>query len=201
MLDVINLNFDYTDKPLLQNVQFQVEAGQLLHLQGDNGAGKTTLLKLLAGLLQPALGEIRYQGQDIRDHLAEYQQSLCYVGHKTGVSHVLTVRENCQFDLQRGKHCMPFEALISRFSLKGLEDVPCGLLSAGQQRRVGLLRILMSDALLWLLDEPLVALDQDAAMILMDCFAEHLDKGGMIVLTSHQALPEFDRNCRDYRLC
>lgn len=200
MLDAINLTFDYTDKPLLQDVQFSLEAGQLLHLRGHNGSGKTTLLKLLAGLLHPTQGEVRYQGRAIMDNLAEYQQSLCYVGHKAGVSLVLTVRENCRFDLQRGQHCMPFDELIDRFSLTGLEDVPCGLLSAGQRRRVGLLRILMSDAALWILDEPLVALDHDAVAILMDCFGTHLDKGRQIILTSHQSLPLHERDYQEYCL-
>ncbi len=200
MLDVINLNFDYTDKPLLQDVQFSLKAGQLLHLRGHNGAGKTTLLKLLAGLLHPTQGEVRYQGSAISDNLTEYQQSICYVGHKAGVSQVLTVRENCQFDLQRGPHCMPFDELINRFSLSGLEDISCGLLSVGQRRRVGLLRILMSNACIWLLDEPLVALDQDAVAILMDCFCDHLDKGRQIILTSHQPLPLSDRDCQEYCL-
>lgn len=200
MLDVIDMSFDYPDKSLLHHVQFSLGAGKLLHLRGHNGAGKTTLLKLLAGMLRPTQGEVRYQGRSITDNLSEYQQSICYVGHKAGVSQVLTVKENCQFDLQRGKHSIPFEALINRFSLTGLEDLPCGLLSAGQRRRVGLLRILISNASLWLLDEPLVALDHDAVAILMTCFMEHLDKGGQIVLTSHQALPLQNSICQDYCL-
>ena len=200
MLDVKHLNFDYPDKPLLNNVQFTLPAGQLLHLRGHNGAGKTTLLKLLAGLLYPTEGEIHYKGHVITDNRAEYQQSICYVGHKAGVSHVLTVRENCQFELQRGKHSMPFDALIERFALNGLEDMPCGLLSVGQRRRVALLRILMTNASLWLLDEPLVALDQDAVTVLMDCFNDHLNQGGAIILTSHQSLPIQNRACQEYCL-
>lgn len=200
MLDVINLNFDYPDKSLLNNVQFSLDAGQLLHLRGHNGAGKTTLLKLLAGLLYPTQGEVRYQGRAIRDNLSEYQQSVCYVGHKSGLSPALTVRENCQFDLQRGTHSMPFDGIINRFALTGLEDMPCELLSAGQKRRVALLRILMTNASLWLLDEPLVALDEDAVAMLMICFGEHLDRGGQIILTSHQPLPFSDRAYQDFCL-
>ena len=200
MLDVINLGFDYSDKPLLHNVQFSLDAGQLLHLRGHNGAGKTTLLKLLAGLLYPTQGEVRYDGDGITDNITHYQQSICYVGHKSGVSLALTARENCQFDLQNGKDLKSFDSLVDRFALAGLEDMPCGLLSVGQRRRVGLLRILMTEASLWLLDEPLVALDKDAVVILMDCFIEHLDQGGQIILTSHQRLPLHDRICQDYCL-
>ena len=200
MLDVINLNFDYSEQPLLQGVEFRVNPGSLLHLRGNNGAGKTTLLKLLAGLLYPTQGEIYYQGRRILDNLAEYQQMLCYVGHKTGVSQLLTVREHCRFELQQGSWRAPFEELTQRFGLQGLEDVACSWLSVGQRRRVGLLRILMSNASLWLLDEPLVGLDQAAVSLLIDCFHDHLDAGGQIILTSHQDVPLRDRDHQDYCL-
>lgn len=200
MLDIHHLSFDYNDKPLLHDVHLNLKAGQLLHLQGHNGAGKTTLLKLIAGLLHPTHGEIRYQGRLISTDLSGYQQSICYVGHKAGVSQVLTVRENGLFDLQRRQQGIDFDELIERFALTGLEDVSCGLLSMGQRRRVGLLRILMSDAPLWLLDEPLVALDHEAVCILMNCFSEHLEKGGQIILTSHQPIPLSGHDGQEYRL-
>lgn len=200
MLEAINVNFDYSDKPLLHNVQFSLPAGHLLHLRGNNGAGKTTLLKLLSGMLRPLSGDIRYQGRSIRHDLATYQQAICYVGHKAGISQLLTVRENCHFALQHSMHAMPFDALLKRFALSGLEDVLCGVLSVGQRRRVGLLRLLMSDASLWLLDEPLVALDHDAVVILMECFSEHLNKGGQIILTSHQTIPLQKNQCQEYCL-
>ncbi len=200
MLEVSHLYFDYTDKPLLKNVEFSLQAGQLMHVRGHNGSGKTTLLKILSGLMRPERGRIFFNGRSIWNDLAHYQQSLCYVGHKTGVSQVLTVRENCRFDLQHDKKTISFDELMHRFSLNEFENVPCGLLSMGQRRRVGLLRILMSDAGLWILDEPLVALDQDAIAILMDCFIEHLDKGRQIILTSHQTLPLQDRDCFEYFL-
>lgn len=200
MLEVQDLHFDYADKAVLHKVRFQLEAGQLLHLCGQNGSGKTTLLKLLAGLLSPSQGAVRYHGYDISNDVACYQQKICYVGHKTGVSQALTIREQCRFDLRRSPSSVPFDELIERFLLTGLEDVLCGQLSAGQRRRVGLLKILMSDAPLWLLDEPLVALDHASLAVLVDCFSSHLDKGGQIVLTSHQKVPLEDRICQEYHL-
>ncbi len=200
MLQVERLDFDYSDKPLLQGVQFSVNAGCLLHLRGGNGAGKTTLLKLLAGILRPTQGDIRYSGHSIIKDVAAYQQNICYVGHKAGVSQSLTVRENCRFELRRNRHTLPFEQFIKSFALEGLDDVPCGLLSVGQRRRVGLLRLAMSEASLWLLDEPLVALDQDAVAILMVSLNKHLARGGLVVLTSHQDLPLSQGNYQEYRL-
>lgn len=199
MLEVCNVGFEYSDIPVLQNVQFSLTAGHLLHISGCNGAGKTTLLKLLAGILQPAVGDIRYCGESIADNRSEFQQSLCYVGHKAGVSPVLTVRENIRYSAHAPSPGQ-FDTLIKRFGLSGWEDVPCGLLSQGTRRRVGLLPLLMAPSQLWLLDEPLVALDKKSVLMLMDCFREHLDTGGMIILTSHQPVPLFDRACQDYCL-
>ena len=200
MLEMINVDFDYADKPILNAVSFSLSRGCLLHLRGNNGAGKTTLLKLLAGLLHPTRGDIQYQGQSITKNRSTYQQHICYVGHKPGVSQVLTVREHCRFELHRAPDSPSLDVLLRRFSLLDFGDVPCNLLSAGLLRRVGLLRLFMSNAPLWLLDEPLVALDQDALDMMMICIKEHLKNGGQIVLTSHQPLPLRGENCQVYCL-
>lgn len=199
MLNVQNLSFDYQDKPLLKKVRFFLASGQLLHLRGANGVGKTTLFKLLAGLLQPHEGEIIYQGQSIYDDLASYQQQLCYVGHKPGLNPLLTVKENCYFDMHWGRRLLNFEQLVAGFGLQGLEDESCFLLSAGQRHRVSLLRIMMTDAKIWLLDEPLIALDAAAIDHLMICLETHLQQGGQIILTSHQQLP-FGKPYLEYSL-
>ncbi|WP_028388376.1 cytochrome c biogenesis heme-transporting ATPase CcmA [Legionella fairfieldensis] len=189
MLEVYNVSFDYQDKPLLRNVEFSLASGQLLHLRGGNGAGKTTLLKLLTGIFCPHEGEVRYYGKSISEDLVNYQQKLCFIGHKTGINPLLTVRENCFFDMHWGKRALNFEQLLADFGLQGLDDEFCCHLSAGQQRRVGLLRIALTDARLWLLDEPLIALDTGAVSALMRCLEHHLTEGGQVVLTSHQPLP------------
>lgn len=189
MLDLSALSFDYDGKPLLNEVQFSLPAGQLLHLRGANGAGKTTLLKLLAGLLQPVLGEIYYDGVNINKNLGAYQRKLCYLGHKTGINPLLTVKENCYFDLHWGRRLLTLDYLLEGFGLQALSDQPCHLLSAGQRRRVSLLRIAMTDASLLLLDEPLVALDAQAIQTLVSVLENHIAQGGQVVLTSHQNLP------------
>lgn len=200
MLEVANLSFDYPDRPLLQGIQFTANAGCLLHLRGSNGAGKTTLLKLLAGMLHPIEGCINYQGSSIHNDLPGFQQQLCYVGHKTGVSQLLTVRENCRFELQNSRSVLSFDVLIKTFALEGLEDTACGLLSVGQRRRVGLLRLLMSDASLWLLDEPFVALDNEAVALLLVTLERHLLGGGVVVLTSHQQVAISKGKYQEYHL-
>ena len=200
MLDVRDLGFDYPLKPLLHGVRFTLLPGNLLHLRGGNGAGKTTLLKLLAGLYLPTEGSIFYCGHDILDDRAAYQQSLGFVGHKTGVSRLLTVQEQVRFDRDLlGLEC-PIDEVLASFALEGLRDIPCGLLSVGQQRRVGLLRIVLSSAPLWLLDEPLVGLDKDATSLFMDFVMKHLAKQGMVIMSSHQTLPCLRDTYQEYAL-
>jgi len=179
MLDVHGLQFDYGDKPLLQDVSFVLEAGAVLHIKGANGAGKTTLLKLLAGLLDPTEGEIKYKDK----------KSICYMGHKAGVNTHLTPREHVRLDLDPNLSDESIDDVLVCLKLHDLQNTPCGLLSAGQRHRVGLLQLLSSDALLWLLDEPLVALDQESMRILGDLLQAHVRAGGAIVFTSHQPLP------------
>jgi heme exporter protein A len=200
MLEVTALSFDYQDKPLLNKVEFSLLAGQLLHLRGANGIGKTTLLKLLAGLLQPQEGEIRYEGESINKDLAAYQHQLCYVGHKMGLHPLLTIRENCSFDMHWRRRTLPFANLLTSFGLQNIADEPCYTLSTGQKRRASLLRIAMTDAKLWLLDEPLIALDSQAVKILITYLENHLTAGGQVILTSHQSIP-LEHAYQEYFLC
>ncbi|MBI2785137.1 MAG: heme ABC exporter ATP-binding protein CcmA [Legionella longbeachae] len=199
MLDVINLAFDYQDQPLLNEVAFHLSIGGLLHLRGTNGAGKTTLLKLIAGLHQPLQGEIQFLGKNIAINRAEYQRQLCFVGHKTGINPNLSLRENCFFDLHYS-YGVEIEELVSIFKLEQYLDFPCGLLSAGQRRQAGLLRLWMTHAKLWLLDEPLVALDDRAVKLIMSKIASHRELGGSVLMTSHQHLPLSRADYEEYSL-
>ena len=189
MLDVIELDFDYQEQPLLKKVTFHLSEGGLIHLRGANGAGKTTLLKLIAGLYSPSQGQIQFTGQNIEKNLQAYQGQLCFVGHKTGINPYLSLRENCVFDIHYGLKKNTINELAEIFKLENHLDTLCGLLSAGQRRQVGLLRLWMSDAKLWLLDEPLVALDDAALSIIMAKIESHRLGGGAVLLTSHQSIP------------
>jgi len=196
MLDVIELDFDYQDQPLLHQVSFSVPAGGLLHLKGANGAGKTTLLKLIAGLYHPRQGDIYFAGQSVMNNSQAYQSQLCFIGHKLGLNPGLTLMEHCFFDLHYGSWSPKIHKLAAVFNLQAHLHSPCGLLSAGQKRQVALLRLWMTKAKLWLLDEPLVALDEAASTLLMAKIAAHRTQGGVVLLSSHQSLP---LNTPDYQ--
>lgn len=189
MLDVVELDFDFQDAPLLNKLSFQLREGDFLHLKGPNGAGKTTLLKVIAGVYQPLHGQIVFRGLPVGEQLRHYQEQICYIGHQSGLNPNLTVRENCFFDLHHRTPDHQISELVKVFHLDAQLDQRCAVLSAGQTRQVSLLRLWMTTAKLWLLDEPLVALDGAAIVVLMKQIAQHRKQGGAVLLTSHQNIP------------
>ncbi|HVT62175.1 MAG TPA: heme ABC exporter ATP-binding protein CcmA, partial [Legionellaceae bacterium] len=195
-VSVQQLYFDYPSPTLslcqtslLHKISFDLPKNGILHISGANGSGKTTLLKILAGFFRPVAGYIFFDQKDIWSALPEYQQHICYLGHKNGISMDLTAWEHCHFDLQIPKYSPQIPLALQQLSLWHVKDLPCQLLSAGQKRRVALLRLLFSSASLWLLDEPIVGLDDAGITVLMSLLQNHITSGGQVIYTSHQALP------------
>jgi len=177
---------------LFSGVSFALEPGTLLHVRGCNGSGKTTLLRALCGLLVPEAGEIRWQGQDSRRLGEDYREDLLYCGHLNGIKGDLTGIENLRVaaildgnPVDEGR----LWSALEQMGLAGYEDLPAVALSQGQKRRVALARLLVSEAPLWILDEPFTALDTDAVDLLLRLIAGHVSDGGILVLTTHQEVP------------
>ena len=174
---------------MFEQLAVSVNAGELLQVAGKNGAGKSSLLRLLAGLAQPDEGSVQYCQQDVTAVAADYAANLCYIGHHSGIHEQLTALENLAFWRAAAAQAPADDlALLARLGLAGLEDIPCRMLSAGQQRRVSLARLWFARRQLWILDEPFTALDQSAIAMLQQHFLQHLQQGGAIVLTTHQSL-------------
>lgn len=189
MLSAVQIGSQRQSRTLFQQLDFTVLPGQILQVEGANGAGKTTLLRMVAGLLKPDEGDILWQQQSIYQLKEDYTRNLLYVGHKPAVKSVLTPYENLLFYYQMSHKYLEIERIwdaLDEVSLIGYEDIPVGQLSAGQQRRVNLARLWLSDAPLWILDEPFTAIDIAGVKRLTDCFHQHAEKGGMILFTSHQ---------------
>lgn len=190
MLTISRLACRRDERVLFDDLSFQVQAGEIVQIEGPNGAGKTTLLRMLAGLSLPDSGEVLWQDQPIRRQRELYQQDLLYLGHHPGVKSVMTAFENLAFYcrmLGQTDEASIWDAL-AQVELVGFEDVPVAQLSAGQQRRVALARLYLSQATLWILDEPLTAIDKRGVARLIGLFERHTAAGGMIVLTTHQDL-------------
>jgi len=179
------------DKTLFSGLSFQIAAGDCLHVRGENGVGKTTLLRILTGLSQPESGEVLWNQQALNSQSSAYHRDLLFLGHRDALKEELTALENLQMYAAIDDVELLLEdamAALRRFGLRGRENLPIHCLSAGQKRRVLMARMLTRQARLWILDEPFNALDAKAVVELEGLIAEHLSAGGLLVLTSHQAV-------------
>ncbi|NOH52823.1 cytochrome c biogenesis heme-transporting ATPase CcmA [Vibrio coralliilyticus] len=190
MLEVSQLTAIRDERILFESLSFTINSGELVQIEGRNGTGKTTLLRIVTGLGDRDSGEIFWNGENIESNRDAYHQDLLFLGHQTGVKRELTAYENLRFYLNIhsrkpvGKE--PIYSALMKVGLVGREDVPVAQLSAGQQRRVALARLWLSDHKLWILDEPLTAIDKQGVKVLESLFLSHAEDGGIVILTTHQ---------------
>jgi heme exporter protein A len=184
LLEADALGLERGGRLLFEGLSFGVERGQLLQVEGANGAGKTSLLRILAGL-----SRYGFAGR-VRRHAP-----LLFLGHQSAVKGLLTPRENLAWHLAgEGRYSDgDIVAALEQVGLYGYEDVPSHTLSAGQQRRVNLARLYLSDAPLWLLDEPFTAIDRQGVTALEALLLSRVEAGSAVVLTSHQPLSAGER--------
>ena len=190
LLSVENLAFERDDSCLFSAVNFSVDAGDILQIEGANGSGKTTLLRLLTGSLQPSAGEISYLGQSLSQCRYNYLSDMLYIGHQPAVTLNLSAEENLRWMIATSaqSNTLSIEEALTQVGLAGYSDIPCYALSAGQHRRVALARLLISEARLWYLDEPFTSIDKQGVAFLQSCLQQHRAKGGAVILSTHQDL-------------
>ena len=185
---------------LFRGLNAALTPGQLLRVTGANGAGKTSLLRMLCGLLAPAHGQVLWQGQDLKRVRDSFHRQLIYLGHAAALKDDLTPLENLRVAARLGgdapDETAARQALVAA-GLGGREHVPARTLSQGQRRRAALARLPLGSARLWVLDEPFNALDTAATGWLLGLIESHLQRAGMVVLTSHQpvGLSEHCQQC------
>lgn len=189
MLDVLGLTAIRDERVLFEELSFSVQTGEIVQIEGRNGSGKTTLLRIIAGLGDKESGDVMWKKQSIHAERDLFHQDLLYLGHQTGIKRELTGFENLAFYQSVHHGEWDQDALwsaLAQVGLAGREDVPVAQLSAGQQRRVALARLWISRQLLWILDEPLTAIDKHGVKVLENLFLQHAENGGIVLLTTHQ---------------
>lgn len=191
MLEAINLECTRGKRRLFHSLSFQLEAGASLFVQGQNGSGKTSLLRILAGLTPPCTGAVCWKGNPVQKLEHEWRRDLFYHGHLVGLKDDLTATESLIYAAALANEPVSHAAVLDALQqsgLQGREHLPVRALSQGQKRRVSLARLLLHRRALWILDEPLTALDDKATQWVLRMISEHLREGGIAVWTSHLAM-------------
>jgi len=173
------------ERLVFENLRFSVPAGGAMLLVGPNGSGKSTLLRLLAGLVRPMAGRLRWHGEDMLEDPQLHATRVAYVGHLDAIKPGLSVMENLRFWGEPAAIAAALEAV----DLARLADLPARMLSAGQKRRLALSRLALSTAPIWLLDEPTLGLDVAAVARFGALLATHRNRGGLVIAATHLPLP------------
>jgi len=191
MLEVRGLECVRDDRLLFSDLNFSLSAGEVMQVEGPNGCGKTSLLRIVCGLRQPEEGEVLWQGESIRHNREDYYANMVYIGHLPCIKGDLTVLENVRALLDTRSlsiDATTTEAALAKVGLAGFEDVPGKALSSGQRRRILLAFVELAGAKLWILDEPLTALDVQGVALMESMILEHRAGGGSVVFTTHHGM-------------
>lgn len=191
LLALDNLSCERDGRILFAELSASVMAGDIVQITGANGAGKTSLLRILTTLADYSAGQIRWKNMPIPRHRFEYLSSMFYLAHQPAIKLNLTPYENIRFFL--GLHGqknggLSISDVLQQLNLVQQAHTLCQYLSAGQQRRVALAKLLLSDAQLWILDEPFTAIDRQGTETLERLMNKQAERGGAVILTTHQSL-------------
>lgn len=187
MLEIKEITCIRGERTLFTGLSFLVQAGEVVQISGPNGVGKTSLLQLLTGSSQPNDGQIYWQKTILKKAREQWHRELIWLGHLTGIKSGLSADENLKFYHPDASQHARWDAL-AQVDLVGFEEVLVSQLSAGQQRRVALARLWLTKASFWILDEPFTALDVMGVKNLTMHIEQHVERGGAVILTTHQPL-------------
>jgi len=195
LLSATSLTCIREERLLFDQLNIEINTGDIVQVEGPNGSGKTSLLRILAGLSQPFEGEIFFNNQSINHSREEFHQHLLYLGHLPGVKGEMNAQENLSFNLALNglnNDATEIKQTLAEVNLSGFEESLASHLSAGQHRRISLARLYKSNARIWILDEPFTAIDKQGVHALEQLFKTHINQGGCVILTTHQDLLSFE---------
>lgn len=192
MLDIHGISCHRGNRKLFGPLSVSVPAGRLLSVEGPNGSGKTTLLRAICGLTVPEQGTICWHGRPIAEQREQFTAQLTYIGHRNGLKDDLTPVENVRAGMQIAGHAIAGAMVRTALEAVGiglsLHRLPTKVLSEGQKRRVALARLWCAEQPLWVLDEPFTALDARSSQLLRERLQQQVERGGIVVVATHQAI-------------
>ena len=191
MLLVQNLSLERLDKKIFENINFSLGTNKIVMLKGRNGSGKTSLLKSVLCILEPTSGSMFWKGKPINKNLYDFYNNVTYISDKTSSVRQLTIANNIKiwkriFLSKLDKN--QIDGILSNLNLTNLIDKKVNTLSLGEIKKLELLRLVLEEKKIWILDEPLNNLDSDTIEILSQTFEDHCDNGGSILFSTHQEL-------------
>ncbi len=193
MLEAKSLECVRDDRLLFNDLNFAVADAEVLQIEGPNGSGKTSLLRIICGLRQAEAGQVLWQGESITSSREDYYANMVYIGHLPCVKGDLTVLENVRSLLDTRSLNLgdaEIQDALSKVGLATYDDVAGKALSSGQRRRILLAFIELSQAKLWILDEPLTALDVQGVELMESMILQHREAGGSVVFTTHHDISQ-----------
>jgi heme exporter protein A len=189
LLETRELSCIRNDRLLFERLDLSLAPGEMLVVEGPNGCGKTSLLRILTGLRLADSGAVLWRGEAVDRLGGDYFEQVAYVGHHDGIKHELSCLENLRLARAMGiPSTTDLDEVLDRVNLYAYGDSEVGSMSAGQKRRLALARLLATQSLLWILDEPFTSLDRASMALFSELFEQHLQQGGLIVVTSHHEI-------------
>ncbi|MCG6937991.1 MAG: cytochrome c biogenesis heme-transporting ATPase CcmA [Gammaproteobacteria bacterium] len=191
MLEAQSLECVRDDRLLFSGLSFSVSDAEVMQIEGHNGSGKTSLLRIICGLRQPEAGQVMWQGESIKSNRESYYENMVYIGHLPCIKADLTVLENVRSLLDTRSLALAnsiIETALENVGLASYEDVQGKALSSGQRRRILLAFLELAQAKLWILDEPLTALDVQGVDLMESMILDHRQAGGSVIFTTHHGM-------------
>ena len=195
LLEIKNISLSRNDNPILSNINLELDSSSVINIHGRNGCGKTSLLKIIVGMTEPTDGIIN------NNILSDDNKNITYIGHKHGIKNNLTLSENILFEpsIYNGKQ-KNIDDMIKRYQMGKYKDYLSKNLSHGQQKKISLIKAGLSNAKVWVIDEPYSALDKDAIKILDSCIYEHLCNQGSVIMTNHEPITDKEYKVINFKI-
>ena len=191
MLEIQSLECVRDDRLLFSELSFTLADSEVLQIEGANGCGKTSLLRIICGLRLAEAGKVNWCGESIQSNREDFYANMVYIGHLPCIKGDLTVLENVRALLDTRSLSVSnqvIEAALIKVGLESYDDVPGKALSSGQRRRILLAFVDLAKAKLWVLDEPLTALDVQGVQLMESMILEHKQAGGSVIFTTHHGM-------------